>query len=340
MADVLILRGRVTPVVEEYHVERMKEAAGGEVYRCATEDEALEKGYDAEVLLFSGGTGKMPEAWCNQSKKLKWAHTFSSGVNQIAASSMADLPIKLTNAQGVPATSMAVMTLGYILAFMKMLPKHMEDKQRHVWDKPQAPKLPKNPSGQTVVILGAGAIGAEVARLCKAMDMYVIGVKRSPAELPNYDEIYVSEDKMAAVARADYLVVLTPLTDETLNMVDYEFLKQMKPDSVFINISRGPVVNEVDLARALQEGVIAGAALDTFVHEPLPQDSPLWDISNVIITPHSCYLSADYMDNVIELFCENLRRYNRGEKLLNEVDMESLKCSISHEVQHVEVPRK
>ena len=323
MADVLILydKNESTPMeILDRHIEEVRKATDGQVFRCFTEEQALSGGIDAEILYTWGGSGKLPEAYCLGSKKLKWLHTFSAGVDPIMKSPIRDLPISLTNAKGIHGKTMALTTLGYIISFLRGFPGFYRQQQSHTWSKPSDP-FPREAIGLSACILGAGAIGSEVAKLCKAIDMRVIGVKRNVMPLENYDEIYPATQMDDAISLADFLIVLAPLSSETYHLVDAERIGKMKPTAILINISRGPVVDEAALIEALRNGTIAGAALDALEIEPLPQDSPLWDMHNVIITPHCSATSNRYMDRAITQFCDLLGLYQRGEPMYNLIDL-------------------
>lgn len=323
MTDILVLHGNRPDLpmeVEPRHLDMIREAASGQVYFYKSEEEALQDGIDAEVLFIWGGSGKMPEAWCESSKKLQWVNSFSAGVNPIMDGSISKLPIRLTNAKGIHGKTMGVTTMGYIISFLRQFPRFMAQQKAHVWDKQGREPL-REPTGLTVGIIGAGAIASEVARLCKALDMTVLGVKRSVTPLENYDKVYSNAEMDEVLAVSDFVVILTPLTDATRGLIGAEQLAKMKPSAVLINIARGPVVDTAALVDALQRGVIAGAALDAVDPEPLNEDSPLWDMENVIITPHCSADSTLYMDRAMAQFCENIRNFEKGEPLFNEINL-------------------
>ncbi|MDR1571081.1 MAG: D-2-hydroxyacid dehydrogenase [Clostridiales Family XIII bacterium] len=322
MADVLVLYNNTPgPVgLNEAHIEQMRRVASGSVYWRGTEAEALSEGLDTEVAFIWGGSGPQPVEYCLKSKNLRWIHSFSAGLNPIMDSPIARLDVRLTNAKGIHGGTMALTTMGYIVALLRDFPGLYRNQANHVWQKSTDP-LPREAEGLTLCILGAGAIGGEVARLAKAFGMRVTGVKRSVAALERYDAVYPAERMGEAVGEADFVVVLVPATPDTYHMVDAGFLAGMKKTACLINISRGSVVDGDALAEALREGRIAGAALDAVEDEPLSPDSPLWDMRGVIITPHCSADTAKYMDRAVAQFCELLRLYEAGEPLFNEIGM-------------------
>lgn len=325
MADVLVMfkNSRLVPmVVTEKHIDKVAKCVSGNVYWCANEEEALEKGYDAEVLFLWGGSGVMPEKYCNFSRKLQWINSFSAGVNPIMDSSISELSVRLTNAKGIHGKTMALTTVGYMINFMRYFPELQRRQEKHIWSK-KFDVPPKEAEGCVVAIIGAGAIGSEVGRLSKALGMKVLGVKRTVTPLKYFDEVYSNDDIDTVIAQADFVVIVTPLTDATRHMFNKDKFKLMKSDAVLINIARGPIVKEDDLIEALQNGEIGGAALDATYKEPLDADSPLWDMDNVIITPHYSADSDLYIERAMDLFCENLKRFEAGEPLINEINLKN-----------------
>jgi len=256
-----------------------------------------------------------------KTKKLKWLHTFSAGIDPIINSPVRDMDVIVTNAKGVHGYSMAVVGIGCIIALLRDFPLYSKRQRDHVWKKETA-VLPREIWDQTLVILGAGAVGVHLARLAKAFDMRVIGVKRTILPLENYDVILPDSRMEEALAQADIVVNLIPAMPETRHLIDAEKFKAMKPSAYFINLSRGIVVDEKALADALKSGLIAGAAIDTVEEEPLSPDSPLWDIDNIILTPHCSADGVSLMDRSVAQFCELARSYEAGKPLSNQVDME------------------
>jgi phosphoglycerate dehydrogenase-like enzyme len=216
----------------------------------------------------------------------------------------------------VNAVPLAEWSIFGLLAFAKGLPRLRRDAAERKWAHYPATEL----RGQTILVVGVGAIGLEVARLASAFGMRVVGVKRHADEqLPHVDALYPPDQLHEVVGDADSIVVTLPLTHETRGLIDREAIQRMREGAVFVNVGRGKVVDEDALIDALRSGRLAGAALDVTAVEPLPADSPLWDMENVIISPHTAALSWHENERIVELFAENLRRYLRGEELRSRV---------------------
>jgi phosphoglycerate dehydrogenase-like enzyme len=180
-------------------------------------------------------------------------------------------------------------------------------------------------AGRTLLIVGLGQIGAEVARLAAAFGMRIVGLNRTGAgEYPFVDELARIEALEDWLPRADAVVICLPLTDATRGLINAAAIAQIKPGAALVNVGRGAVIDEDALVQALRERRLAGAALDVFAAEPLDHDSPLWELPNVLLSPHTAGLSLRENERIVSLFGENLRRYLRGEKLLNQVDPELL----------------
>jgi phosphoglycerate dehydrogenase-like enzyme len=174
-----------------------------------------------------------------------------------------------------------------------------------------------------MVVFGAGSIGGEVVRLAAAIGMRVVAVRRRPGAIPGAQEVVTPDALGDVAAKADYLVVAAPLTPATRGAISREVLARMKKTAWIVNIARGPIIDEAALIEALRDGRIGGAGLDTFVQEPLPPDSPLWSLPNVVVTPHASNSSPRVRQRTLALFVENLRRFKAGEPLLNRVDFEA-----------------
>lgn len=251
-------------------------------------------------------------------KNLKWVQSFSAGVNTHPLSYLKDNEILLTNTRGVHAPQMTDHIMGMILAFSRdFLPAIRHQKDR-LWTYDfQLTEL----RGKELLIVGAGSIGQMLAKKAKAFEMRVVGLKRTPEELRDFDVVLPLDDMLKAMETADYIVILAPLTKETRGMVGEDAFRRMKKNAVLINLGRGPLVEEEALLSALKEKRIRGAGLDVFHREPLPEESPLWDMENVLLTPHIGGFSDGANRRAVELMAENIKRFRRSEKLLNIVDL-------------------
>ena len=252
-------------------------------------------------------------------KNLKWIQTFSAGVNTLPLKEIKERGILLTNSSGVHGPQMTDHIMGMILSFSRALLPSIRNQKEKNWkvDYPLSEL-----TGKEMLIVGAGSIGQLLAKKAKAFDMNVVGLKRTVEDLENFDEVRPLGELQRSMKTADYVVILAPLTKETRGLIGKEELALMKEDAVLINLARGPLVDEAELIKALEEKKIRGAGLDVFSREPLPSDSPLWDLDNIILTPHLGGFSDVSNERSIALISENIRRYYAGEKLKNIVDLE------------------
>jgi phosphoglycerate dehydrogenase-like enzyme len=236
--------------------------------------------------------------------------TFAGAGQQIRAAGLTGeelARVAFASSAGIHATPLAEWSMFGILAFTKSLPRLLDDKARRRWaEHYPTDELP----GKRLLVVGLGSIGREVARLGEAFGMRVQGVRRGDG----------AERVRELVTDADAIVVALPLTDETMGLIDRETIARMKKDAIFVNVGRGAVVDEDALVEALRTGRLRGAALDVFAKEPLPASSLLWELDNVIISPHTAALSVKENERVVERFAENLRRYLAGDELLGRVD--------------------
>jgi phosphoglycerate dehydrogenase-like enzyme len=248
-------------------------------------------------------------------RDLRWFHTFSAGVDAPVFQAIIDRGAMLTNSSGASAPSIAQYVLAMMLYRAKRIETWRGQQRAHEWRQVATGEL----TGQTAGIVGTGAIGGEVARLAKAFGMTVVGMRRSEAETPHVDEQFPPARLHELLARSDFVVLACPLTPETERLIGEAELRAMKPSATLINIARGRVVDQDALVRALRERWIDGACLDVFVEEPLPADSPLWDMPDAIVTPHNSGFSPLNMERAMGIFIENLGRLLRGEELRNRV---------------------
>ncbi|MDB9520835.1 D-2-hydroxyacid dehydrogenase [Dolichospermum circinale CS-1225] len=248
---------------------------------------------------------------------LRWHHAPNAGVNHILTPKYLERDLILTNGAGVHGIPIAEFVITYLLAYSKRLPSLYKLQNQHNWQR----GLPiQELFDKTLLIIGAGGIGQEIAVRAKAFGMRIFGSCRHPEPLPNFDKVVGANKWKELLPEADFVVISTPLTAETKGMIDVETLGLFRTDSYLINIARGAIVDESALATALQEGWIAGVALDTVFTEPLPAQSPLWTLPNVFITPHCSGNSPRVKERTLALFLDNFNRYCQGKSLRNVVD--------------------
>jgi len=252
---------------------------------------------------------------------LDWMQSPSSGVGQwVKRTGFSDQAILLTTASGIHATPLAEFSMMSMLWFVKDAFRMAEEKERHNWERYAGTTL----KGKTVAVIGLGSIGQEVARLSKSFGMQVIGTKRSIDGVDlsslNVERLFPKTDLKPMLSLADFVVICVPHTPETEGLMGEDELASMKPGSVLINIARGIIVDEAALIRALNSGHLSGAALDVQSKEPLPSDSPLWGMPQVLLSPHSGSNVDSENIALVKLFCDNLRRYLDGNPLRNELD--------------------
>ena len=313
--------------------------------------EALDE--DTEVLYTSGSV-HLPDDVLSKAPKLRWLQLHSAGANHLLGHPIMKSDVLITTTSGIHATPMAEYAFASMLACSRRLPKILYHQEQREWPKARSktfyyqdewewPKgrwdifVPQELRGSTLGIVGYGSIGREVGRIGKCFGMRVLATKRSWGEVRDtgyripgtgdpeghiLDGIYPPERLREMLRECDFVVISVPLTPETEGLIGEEELRAMKPNAYLVNVSRGGIVDEPALIKALQEGWIAGAGLDVFREEPLRSDSPLYDLDNVILSPHLAGFSPHYNERASDFFAENLRRYLAGEGLLNLVDKE------------------
>ena len=268
---------------------------------------------DADVLSISG-------LWRNsliaRAPKLKFIQSISSGTDQYSREALKAAGIRLASAQGVNARAVAEHAMSLILAMTRQLHIARDNQHKKHW-RGMISDLSKREDelgGKTLLVVGLGRIGSHLAMLAKAFGMRVIGTKRDPgAGGANADDVF-SQGRLAEVLPlADFVALTAALTPQTEGMINAQALARMKPSAFLINVARGRIVDEPALIAALKDGRLAGAGIDTTVEEPLAATSPLWEMPNVLITPHTAGETRKYEDNVIDLLVENLDRLWRGE---------------------------
>ncbi len=287
------------------------------------EAEIKKLGKDADTLLYTSLTGKtvaFSKVWPH-TPKVRWVHSLSAGVEKVLIPDFIDSAVPLTNARGVFKRSLAEFAVLGMLYFTKRVRRLVESQRAHKWDDFSTEFLENKIMG----IVGYGEIGRECALLAKPLGVKIYAVRRNPSRSANdplLDKIFASADISKMLGEIDVLVAAAPLTPETKHMVGESVFRAMKPSAIVINVGRGPVVDEEALVCALAEKRLGGAALDVFETEPLSSGSPLWDMENVLISPHCTDRTThpDWLDLSMQCFVDNFHRYVKGQPLENIVD--------------------
>ncbi|MBN3552770.1 D-2-hydroxyacid dehydrogenase [Fictibacillus nanhaiensis] len=268
----------------------------------------------AEILVSYGED--LTDELVAEAKDLKWIMVISAGLDKMPFKALKEKDILITNARGIHKTPMAEYTISMMLQVSRKANILLENQKQHIWDR----KVPMTEiSGKTLGILGTGAIGCEIARLSKAFNMKTIGFNRSGHPAENCDVIVDKEGISTLYEESDFIVNVLPSTPQTYQFVGKNAFSLMKSNAVFINIGRGKTVDEEELIQVLQDVKIGHAVLDVFEKEPLREESPLWDLQNVTVTPHLSGISPQYQERAIEIFCDNLTSYrkNKHKEMIN-----------------------
>lgn len=308
----------VSDTMESHHAEDLESAAPGVARVVLGPGGAQGDLTGVEVVNFSGDLfPERTEAFIRAavtSKRVRWFHTFSAGVDNPFFRGLLDRGIRLTTSAGAHAVPIAQTVMLYLLALSRNLPAWLNAQARRSWE----PRDIGDLQGRLLGVVGLGPIGLEVARLGQAFHMQVIGLRRTPrGDEPC--ETWPLARLPELLPRVDCLVVALPLNDDTRGLLDAAALSRIKPGAILVNIARGEIVDEAALVRALESGHLAGAGLDVFEREPLPEESALWGLPNVIVTPHSSGSNPGNSERANQIFLENLARYAQGRELLNEV---------------------
>ncbi|MCJ8014390.1 D-2-hydroxyacid dehydrogenase [Paenibacillus sp. KQZ6P-2] len=270
---------------------------------------------NAEIIV--GWSKTIAEYVLQEDSNVKWVQTWSAGVDTLPLERLRDKGILLTNSSGVHAIPISESILAMMLSFSRQMHVAVRQQLKKKWQPNlTAPGLQTlgEINGKTLVIVGVGEIGRETARLAKAFGMRVIGVRRSDKPEPHVDQMYTMESLHEALGQGDYIVNVLPLTEETHHMFNAAAWNAAKKGACFINAGRGPTVDTSSLLEALNSGHISGAGLDVFEEEPLPAEHPLWEMEQVIITPHVAGSTDRYTERVVDIFTENVRAYAQGQK--------------------------
>jgi phosphoglycerate dehydrogenase-like enzyme len=326
----------LTPILSARYrtrdLERIRAAApGSRIVTLSVEGLTDEPVDDVEALLHGWLSADAFDRLLARAPRLSWVHSASAGVERALTPAARQRGVVITNARGVFSRPIAEYVMMMILAVSRQLPGLLELQRERTWQPLEGREL----RDVTVGIVGLGSIGRAVGALATAFGCRVIATRRRPEatsqaatghdEEPSFGEVMLErvggpETLPALLAESDFVVLAAPLTRETENMIDAATLAAVKPGAWLINVARGRLVDERALLRALRDGPLGGAILDTFRDEPLQPSSPFYDLPNVIVTPQTSWSSGRVLDRSVELFCDNLRRFAAGERLLNVVD--------------------
>ncbi|MGA3127371.1 MAG: D-2-hydroxyacid dehydrogenase [Candidatus Korobacteraceae bacterium] len=286
------------------------------VVRAREEAELLDFAPECEVLC-TWGLYK-PKDFFAAAKNLKWVHVLSAGFDGII-----NLPgvsakrMTITATKGIHGLPIAEHTICMMLMFLRGFNLLRDRQLKREWKRfLEADEL----EGKTVGIVGVGEIGKVIAQKCKLLGMHVLGTGPRPVQNEYLDRFYLIQDLQSMLPQVDFLILVCPLTAKTRGMIGEKEMQAMKDSAFLFNLARGPVINNQALLKALKEGWIAGAGLDALDPEPLPPESELWGLPNVIISPHMSAISPYYMHRAVKVFAENLRRFDQGEPLLYQFD--------------------
>jgi phosphoglycerate dehydrogenase-like enzyme len=259
-------------------------------------------------------------------RRLRWIQSPAAGVGNLLFPELRDSPVLLTNARGIHGEPIAEHVIAVSIVLLRQTHYFLRRQAAHQWAKDELPLSAFGRlRGACLGLVGLGAIGTAIAAKGATLGMHVIAVRRNLAAPPpaGVSHVYPPEELGTVLEQADVLALAAPLTDRTTGLIGSDELRRMKRGAILVNIARGRLVREADLAAELARGTIAGAALDVFEREPLDPSSPLWDLPNVIITPHTAAFRSDYWEAAVNLFAENLNRYLDGRPLINLVDKDA-----------------
>jgi phosphoglycerate dehydrogenase-like enzyme len=293
-----------------------------EVVHLPNYDRVMEEITDADIAISWSLRGEQIQA----ANKLRWIHSTAAAVHQMMTPELRATRIVVTNARDVHGAVVAEHAIALAFALAKRIPQTVRYQEQNHWaqhdlwnDRPR----PRELNGATMTIVGLGAIGVPLARLAKSLGMRVVGVREHPDRgIELADIIYGFEELEQALTVGDFVVLAVPVTPKTRHLMNAERLARLKPDAYLINVGRGVLIDETALADALRAKSLGGVALDVTTEEPLPEDSPLWCLQNVLITPHIAGLTEKMWERHYEHYTRNLRRFLAGEPLLWVVDKE------------------
>jgi D-2-hydroxyacid dehydrogenase (NADP+) len=301
-------------------------------FRTAEDAFAAQTVCDAEIAFMTrevtgnSGTGRQTrelrefEIVLGNSPRLRWLQIHPAGAERPIYRELRQRGVKVTTASGATAPTVAQSTLAAVIALNRRFPLLADAQRRHAWEPRWGDRAPRDLKGQCAVIVGLGPIGRDIAALLKVLGMRVIGVRRSPQRVDPCDQTIAYERLGEALPAADWLILCCPASPLTRGLANTATFAAMPRGAHLVNVARGEVAVERDIADALASGQLAFAYLDVFEREPLDPASPLWDLPNVIVSPHTAGHSQGQAEAVLDIFLDNLQRWCTGRRLRNDVD--------------------
>ena len=313
-----LLLGFKPDVLTEAQVTRIRKSAPDTTVLLSHERDVVEQALDSIEIA----VGSFPRDLFAKARNLRWYQQWSAGADWLMRHpEVADMDFVLTSASGVHSVPISEHIFALLLALARQLPQAFQAQTRQAW---QSPSGVFELAGKTMLLIGVGEIGKRTALLAQAFGMHVLGVRHDPTKgVPGVDIMAGPAQLHDLLPKADVVVLTVPLTKATSGLIGEQEFSVMRKDAYLINIGRGGTIQEDALLRALQEGRIAGAGLDVFETEPLPEDSPLWQMNNVIITAHYSGSTPEYNERALTIFLDNLTRYQNGKPLFNVIDKQT-----------------
>jgi len=310
-----VLTVLMTGQLTDTHAAQIRATVPGATVRSFATQRELEAAIeDAEVVA-----GNISPAALARAHKLRWVQSWAAGPDALMYPEMVASPVVCTSCKGNGAIPLAEHAMMLMLMLNRDAPRWARAQAEHRWDHWSHPEL----NGLTCGIIGLGHSGQDLALKCQAFHMRVLGIRRTLRPTPQVDALFPHERLHDFLAEADFVVVTAPRTPETVGMLGAAEFRAMKRSAHYICFSRGGIADDGALLTALREGWIAGAGLDAHGEEPLPPDSPFWDLPNAIVTPHNGASTPMTRQRGVDIFVENLRRYQAGETLLNVIDKQA-----------------
>lgn len=316
-AGSIVVYGSTAGRLTDAQVDQIRVGAGGAEHVLHLESAAEIDEHIADAVVLAAPPGEITGPRLRRAARLRWIHCWAAGVDSAMVPELDPGRVVVTSSKGNGAVPLAEHAMLLLLMLNRQAVRWVDAQRAHRWDQFMHDEL----AGLTCGVVGLGHSGLAVARRARAFEMRVIGMRRVHRETPEVDEVYPRERLHELLARCDVVIVTVPRTPETLGMFGEAEFRAMKRTALYICFSRGGIADDAALLRALREGWIAGAGLDVHSQEPLPADSPFWDLPNAIVTPHNGASTPQTRQRAVDIFLDNLGRWARGEELRNVVDL-------------------